>query len=151
MVITLYVSNIISQMRAISHREVSAIDDAEARYRAEAGTEKMDDIRHCVDDAYKRLLGRCSRFLKDSYTTATSDNIGIPESYVIELSLSERRAINKADPLEEAMHNFVVEYALSKFYSNVSQGDLSNKHSLAALDAGNNLETLLYTKQPPRV
>ena len=151
MVITLYVNNIIDKMKAVSHREVAAIEDVEARYRVEAGSEKIDDINGCVSDAYKRLLSRCTRFLKDSFYNAKDNNPSIPTEYVIELSLSERRAINKADPIEEAMNTFLVEYALSKFYSIVSMGDLSNKHSLLALEAGGVLDQLLYTKQPPRV
>ncbi|MBR5660599.1 MAG: hypothetical protein IKW99_03520 [Bacteroidales bacterium] len=47
------------------------------------------------------------------------------------------------------MSSLVVHYALSRFYSNVSQPDLSNKHSLMAIDAGNEIDNLLYSKLPP--
>ena len=75
----------------------------------------------------------------------------VPTQFAFEFVLSERRSINNTEPLLNEMHTFMVEYALSKFYSIVNQGELSNKHSLLALDAGNNIDQILYTKQPPRV
>jgi hypothetical protein len=151
MVITLYTAEIINSLRTISHREVAEIADVEARYRAEAGSEKTGEIYSCIEDAAARLSGRCARFLAGAYSTGKDNLHSLPAEYVFEFTLSERRAVNKAAPLTEAMDTFVVEYALSKFYSMVSQGDLSNKHSLLAIDAGNQIAQLLYTKQPPIV
>ena len=151
MVIELYTIEILSRIRATSHREVAAIPDADARYLAEAGTEKAEELNRCVTDAASRLYGRCSRFLSQSYETRKDNFSLLPDSYVYDFILSERRAVGKAEPLAEAMNTFMVEYALSKFYSIVNQGDLSNKHSLLAIDAGNQIDQLLYTKQPPIV
>ncbi len=151
MVITLKTEEIIRRIKAISHLEVADIVDVEARYRAEAGTEKIAVINNCMDDARKRLASVCRRFLRASRTTNVDNTTVIPTSYVYELTLSERRALNSADILEEAMNTFLVEYALSKFYSIVSQGELSNKHSLLAVDAGDNVQNILFTKMPPRV
>lgn len=151
MVITLYTEELVNRIRSISHREVAEIADVDARYRAEAGSEKMEEIYHCVDDAAGRLKARCFRFLKSEYTKRRDNVLDVPESYVFEFVLSERRAIGKADALLEAMYTFMAEYALSKFYSIVSVGELSNKHSLLALEAGNMIDSLLYVKQPPRV
>ena len=149
MVITLYTEEIMSDLRGISHHEVAEIPDVEARYRAEAGTEKQHLIYKCVSEGVTRLARRCVRFLKGDYKTE-ADNAGdIPKSYSLEFAFSERRALNKADALAETMHFFVLHYALSDFYSDVSQGELSNKHSLMAVEAGNGLDALLYHKQPP--
>lgn len=150
MVITIYTERLISRIKEISHREVEVIEDDDARYRAEAGTDKLSDIRHCIADAAKRLDGRVSRFLKGAYPTARDNRRDtFPTSYIYEFVLSERRGIGKADGLEEAMETFLVEYSLSKFYSTVSQGELSNKHSLLAIDAGNIIEEMLFTKRAP--
>lgn len=151
MVVELFTQEVINQMRAVSHREVAEIADAEARYRAEAGSEKTDELYRCIDDAHKRLSARCMRFLKATYKRKVDNLRDIPSSYIYEFSLSERRAINKAEGLIDAMHTFLLEYAMSKFYSIVSQGELSNKHSLLAIEAGNLIDQLLFTKQPPRV
>ena len=154
MVIIIHTEDILNLLRSISHREVAAIEDPDARYRVEAGTEKMYEINRCVSEAFSRLYSRCSRWTRATYDHKR-DNLpadaGLPENYSIEFVLSERRAINKAEGLQEAMQTFMVEYALSKFYSIVSQGELSNKHSLLAVDAGNTIDQILYTKQPPRL
>lgn len=153
MVIILHTQEILDKLRSVSHREVSGIEDADARYRAEAGTEKMYEIQHCVSDAAKRLAGRGSvaRFLKAEFTEVGDNTIDFPKAYQFEFVLSERRMVNTANQLEEPMNTFVVEYALSKFYSIVNLGELSNKHSLSAIDAANEIDRILYTKKPPRV
>lgn len=149
--IRLYTGELHSRLRTISHRECAEIADVEARYRAEAGTEKTEEIYACLDEGSRRLASRCYRFLADEYTIEKDNLTSLPEAYVYDFTFSERRALGKADPLAEAMNTFILEYALAKFYSNVSQSELSNKHSLLAIDAGNLISGLLFTKKPPRV
>lgn len=151
MVITLYAEEIVNSIRTISHREVAAIEDPDARYRAEAGSEKLAEIYDCMWQAFARLSARCSRWLKATYQHKKDNVREVPTAYSFEFILSERRSINNTEPLLNEMHNFMVEYALSKFYSTVNQGELSNKHSLLAIDAGNTIDQILFTKQPPRV
>lgn len=149
MVITLYTEEIVSDLRGVSHHEVAEIPDVEARYRAEAGTEKYHLIHKCISEAVTRLARRCGRFLRGNYTVASDNAQEIPVSYTFNFDISERRAVGKAEILAETMHNFILHYALSQFYSDVSQGDLSNKHSLLAMEAGNEIDTLIYSKLPP--
>lgn len=151
MVITLYKQELLNDIREKSHLEVANIPDAEARYRAEAGTEKVEDIYRCVWEALSRLYHRCWRFLNDDFSKRADNVAWLPDEIQVELVLSERRAIGKANPLKAAMHSFVVEYSLSKFYSDVAQQELSNKHSVLALEAGDRIDNLLFTKLPPRV
>lgn len=151
MVISLYAEELVKSLRIISHREVAAIEDPDARYRAEAGSEKLPEIYRCIWEAFARLSARCSRWLKATYQHTKDNVVDVPTAFFFEFILSERRSINTSEPLMNEMHNFMVEYALSKFYSIVSQGELSNKHSLLAIEAGNNIDQILYTKQPPRV
>lgn len=151
MVITLTTAEIVKRVKAVSHREVAEIADTEARYRAEAGSEKIGMLNLCMDDAKRRLCSVCRRFLRATRNESAGNIEAIPNNYVFEFTLSERRATNSAEPLAEAMNTFMVEYTLSKFYSNVSQGDLSNKHSLLAVEAGDQIQQILFTKMPPRV
>lgn len=151
MEVTFYVESIVNKMRSISHWEVSEIADVEARYRAEAGSEKLNELYLCVDDAVGRLHGRTFRWMKYDYKKEMDNTQNIPLSYKFDFMLSERRATNKIDALEEAMNTFIVEYALSKYYSLVSQTELSNKHSLLAVDSADALDELLYAKRPPIV
>lgn len=151
MVIELNAALLLARLKSISHREVAEIPDVEARYRAEAGTEKEADLKQCIRDGNAKCLHKAIRFLKRTYTRGIDNTPDWPEAFVYELELSERRLASKGEPLKEAMENFVVEYALSKFYSNVSQMELSNKHSASALGLAKDIEDLLYTKLPPIV
>lgn len=151
MVITLYKQELLNDLRTKSHYEVANIPDVEARYRAEAGTEKMEDVLRCIEEGVSRLRHRCWRYLSEELSGAADDALFSPQEYRIGLTLSERRAVGKEKPFTEAMHTFVVEYALSKFYSDVAQQELSNKHSVLAMEAGDRIDNLLYTKLPPRI
>lgn len=152
MVITLYEQELYNDFRSKSHYEVAEITDAEARYRAEAGTEKQGEIVRCIRDGIAQARHRCLRFLDETITPEADDSYATDDvEYVFSFPVSERRAIGKAEPLAAALHNFVVHYAMSKFYSSVSQMELSNKHSLQAVENGTDIDRLLYTKQPPRV
>lgn len=152
MEITLHSKKIKEAILKISHDEVAGIEDADARYRAEAGTEKKYEILNAIREALRRLDKKLARWLVEEYDP-NGNNIleELPEAFVYNFNFSERRAIGKTEALTIAMHTFIVEYSLMKFYSNVSQGELSNKHGLLAVDAGNELEELLFTKNPPRL
>lgn len=151
MVVRIYTNEIINQVKLTSHNEVSAITDVDARYRAQAGSDKTEEINRCVQESLSRLSSRCSRFLLATHKADATNVMHLPEYLDYELVLSERRERSKTDDLTNAMHHFCAEYTLAKFYSLVSQGELSNKHSLLAIDAGNEIDKMLYTKQPPRV
>ena len=152
MLITLSVEEILKDIKKKSHREVEErIPDVEARYRAEAGTEKEDEITRCMVEAASALSHRLHRYLRTWYQDEVDNQLAIPEAFVYDLSLSERRSEGKAQPLADFMHNFVVHLTLSRFYSTVSQQELSNIHSQLALDTAGMLEELIYTKKPPIV
>lgn len=151
MVINLYDQELYNDIRKKSHYEVAEIQDVEARYRAEAGTEKQEEILRCIEEGVAQARHRCLRYLDETITEEADDTLNPGEVYTFYFPISERRAISKAEPLTSALHAFVVHYALSKFYSTVSQIELSNKHSLQAVECGNDIDQLLYTKQPPRV
>ena len=149
MTIELIKSIILEDIRKKSYYECQSVPDIDARYRTEAGTEKMDEIRRDMEEGFMQLNRRCVRWLNNSYTAFADNTQPESESMVYDFKISERRANGKIEPLTDAMHRLVVEYALSKFYSTVNAVDLSNKHSLHAIDAANEIDELLYTKQPP--
>ena len=151
MTITLQLSKVRPEIKSISHREVEGVADVNERYRIEAGSEKEDLISDCIRNAGNKLTHRCLRFLDNSYIEESDNEFPDLGSFVFEFEQgSGRRFDGKADALTDAMHTFMVEYALAKFYSTVSQGELSNKHSMLALEAGNAIDDLLYTKLPPK-
>lgn len=151
MVVTIYAQEVLNDLRSKSHYEVSAIENAEARYRIEAGTEKMDEIVRCINEGVARLSRVMTRWMRSAITSETDNTSSLPASWTFDLAISERRAIGKAEPLSELVQTFVVEYALSKFYSDMSVQEYSNKHSVLALDAASRLDDLMYSKMPPLV
>ena len=148
MVIELYTQEVLNDVRTKSHQEVSQISGVEERYRVEAGSEKMDQIRLCLAESEGRLRELCVRYLKE---TIGEDGVEPRDTIKIELVLSERRSIGKDMPLKRVMHTFLVEYTLAKFYLIVHNEDFANKHDALATSAGQRITELLYSKLPPRV
>ena len=151
MTVTIKTEPIIYEVRQKSHLGVQDIKDPEARDNARAGLDKMDEIRRCIYDGFAQLQRRCGRFLARDYEVEADNVSGMPAAYIYDFTVSERRGVNKVEALEEAMHGFVVQYALAKFCATVNQREFSNAYSLSAIDYGNQIEELLYTKLPPRV
>ena len=151
MVITLYTEDIVLDIRSISHHEVAEIPDVEARYRAEAGSDKLPLIYKGITRGVADIKASCARFLRPEYAKEGDNTRDIPETYVFDFSGAERRAIGKAAPLANAMSRYIAHRALSSFYSDVSQGELSSRHEDLATRAGEDIINLIYSKVPPRV
>lgn len=151
MIITLYTNTILAEVRQKSHLEVQDIADAEARDNARAGVEKTDEINRCILYGIKQVSRRLIRFLHEGITMSTDNTGTLEASYAFALDFAERRAINKAEPLEDAMHNFVVQRALEKFCISVNQLERAKKHAVEAEEYGDQIDEMMYHKQPPRV
>lgn len=149
--ITLNTTNIFNEMRLKSHLEVQDIKDPEARDNARAGITKTDEINRCILDALGQLERRCLRFLTETIVQDASDAGSLPNSYVFDLNLSERRAANKIPALTAVMHDYAVQHALARYYETVHQAELSAAHAKSAEGYGIQIDELLYHKQPPRV
>ena len=149
MIISLSISEILASIKRKSHYEVSGIADAEERYRVQAGTEKETEIFELILRVASTLNHRLRRFLRESYQEENDNRQAIPEAFVFDLDVTDRRSDNLGQSLTDAMHNYVVHYTLSKYYADVSQGELSNKHSAEAIEYGNLIDRIIYTKQPP--
>lgn len=149
MEIILSVEDLLKAIKQESHREVEGIENAETRYRVQAGTEKEQDIYRCMVESASALRHRVRRYLRAYWQQEADNQLALPESFVYEFTMSERRSVGKAQPLADHMASFIKHLTLSKFYAMVSQGDLSNKHSTIALDEANTIEDMIYSKQPP--
>ncbi len=150
--IVLDIEELLLDIRNKSHEECATlIADTEARYRAEAGNHKNLELFRDIAESGSSLSRLLFRYLADYYQDEASNNDTLPESLVYELNISERRSSGKAQPLADAMHQYVVHYTLAKFYASVSQTELSNAHSLQTQGAASQIEDLLLTKKPPLV
>lgn len=151
MKIYLNVDELLFDIRNKSHQETAGILDVEERYRVEAGEHKVEELRRCLSEVSSILSRTVSRYLVDCYHQHADNDSCLPETLVYDFDLSERRMINKAQPLSDAMHSFIVHYVLAKYYATVNQTELSNKHSALTQDSASLIEEILYTKRPPIV
>lgn len=149
MTVTLNIEELFKDIRLKSRLECSAIADTEARYRVEAGTEKNDELYRDMTAAQGSLARRLARYLSASYVQEGDNTLFLPEAFVYELTVTDRRLQGKVQPLADACHDFIVHYTLSRFYKSVGMGDMSNAHSLQAAETGEEIDMLLYTKAAP--
>lgn len=150
MEIIINIDEILFDIRNKSHEECSAaIADAEARFRAEAGNHKNEELYRSLRSVHAALQRRVVRFLRNSHEKTGANDMYIPTSFVYEFEMSERRAQGKVQALADAMHDYLVHYTLAKFYATVTQGELSNKHSLLTGECEAEIMAILYDKMPP--
>ena len=149
--VVLDVAELLFDIRNKSHEECASITDVEARYRAEAGRHKDEELFRSLVEVNSSLTRLVRRYLKEFITTEADNNAAIPDSFIYEFEISQRRSSNLTQPMADAMHSYLVHYTLAKFYATVSQTDLSNKHSTLTQAAATEVEELLYTKNPPTI
>ena len=149
MTISLIIRELLFDIRNKSHLETASITDAESRYLIEAGTEKTDEIMRGISEAFSFLRSVFLRFLAPDCASST-DNLPLDdEVLVMDLDLSARRRTNRMQQLADMSHSYIVDRTLAKFYSSVSQSDLSAKHDKAAQATLSDIQALLYSKLPP--
>lgn len=148
MKVTLSIDNIIKDIRTKSHLEVASVTDPSARYRIEAGSEKLAEVRRDVAGAVASLVESCYRFLEMKGTDEVDDSVG-DKDIVLELVAGPRRMAGKEKAVTQKMHEIVVDFAMQKFYVSVSQLDLSKAHQAQATAGVTELEQMLRRKRPP--
>lgn len=149
MKVVLDIKELLFDIRNKSHEECASITDVEARFRAEAGNHKNEELFRTLVEVNSSLTRLVRRYLMEFIAIEANDNAELPESFVYEFEISQRRADNLAQPLADQMHAYLVHYALAKFYATVSQTEMSNKHSTLTQAAATEVEELLFTKKPP--
>lgn len=150
MQVTLDIETIIRDIRTKSHLEVSPIADPSARYRIEAGTEKLSEVRRNIAGAVSSLVNDCYRFLDMKGTDGTNDSVSKSKKVVLEVIAGPRRLDGKEKALAQKIHEIVVDLAMQKFYVSVSQIDLSKAHQAQAVAGIAELEAMLRRKRPPK-
>lgn len=149
MTINLNTQELVDDIFAKSHHETALIENVEQRYEVEAGTDRKDDVARCLTEANAILSAMCSRFMTCDYTDTASNLMDIPDVFCYSFKASERRFMNKTQALADVMHSLIVNLTLSKYYNNVSHGDLAQKRDNLAKGDMALLERLLYEKTAP--
>lgn len=151
MTITISISELLSDIKTKSRLETDGIADADMKYRVQVGSEKNDEIYRDLTSSHASVRRVMRRFLQKDYSD--SDNNELPVPYMTDftyvLAFADRRLANKVQPLTDKIHDYLVHLTLSKFYASVSAGELSNAHSMLTIDAANQIEDLLYSKDSP--
>lgn len=146
--ITISIEGIIKDIRTKSHLEVASIADPSARYRVEAGTEKLSEVKRDIADAVSTLVERCYRFLDMPGIDGVNDAI-TDKDVILNLTAGPRRMEGKEKALAQKIHEIIVDLSMQKFYVSVLQPELSKVH-LSQANAGiAELEEMLRRKRPP--
>jgi hypothetical protein len=151
MTITIIIDELLKDMRERSHLDVQGLAP-DVQYRTEAGSDKNEQLKREIVIVSSALTRMLQRYLTDDDTNSADNTLDgrVGEQLEWTLDMSERRASNKVQPLTDACHDYLVHYALSRYYKSVNAGELSNTHSLQTADAAKEIEGLLYSKTPPR-
>lgn len=150
--ITLDPDRIRDDVRMKSHLQTRTIADPIARDAARADIVKLDEINRDLLSARADLLDILNPFLGPDSTNGGDDafaEVDLGDQFKFEFDVTNRRLDNRAKSLSDAMHAFLVDDVLHRFYLSVAQGDLANvAASQMELDK-QNIERQLYTKLRP--
>lgn len=150
MEIKLNIGKIVGDVRTKSHLEVANVPDPSARYRIEAGTEKLGEVRRDLAAAVSTLIQECYRFLDAPGIDEADNLLTDAEELVIVVQGGARRLYGKEKALAQKLHEIAVDLTLHKFYASVSQADLSKQHASLAATGIVSLEAMLRQKRPPK-
>lgn len=137
------------EVRQKSHFNSRNIEDPESRINARAGEEEADELERCLLTAESALKPIISRWLIGCLECISDSNLGLPEEFVYEFSIGQRRAMGKAVPVAMAIHAYLVAKTLSLFYRTVTRSDLAEVQDTLVLQAESQITLLLNTKSEP--
>lgn len=148
--IKLNIGDIIKDVRTKSHFEVANVQDQTARYKIEAGTEKLGEVKRDLAAAVSTLIQECYRFLDAPGIDEADNSLTDAEELTIIVEGGPRRLYGKEKALAQKLHEIAVDLTLHKFYASVSQADLSKQHASLAATGIATLESMLRQKRPPK-
>ncbi len=150
MEIRLNTAKIINDVRTKSHLEVANVPDPTVRYRIEAGTEKLGEVKRDLAAAVSVLVQECYRFLDAPGVDEADNLLTDAEELTFVVQGGARRLYGKEKALAQKLHEIAVDLTLHKFYASVSQTDLSKQHASLAANGIASLEAMLRQKRPPK-
>lgn len=151
--ITIEPDRVRDDVRLKSHLQTKTIPDPEARDAARADIVKLDEINRSLLSARSDLLDILNPFLSED-TSSTGDDKYAEASLDNQMSfafdITNRRLNNRAKAIADAIHAYLVDNVLHRFYLSVAQGDLAAVEAQQLAADKSNLENLLYTKLRPK-
>ena len=149
--ITIKRAQVLADMKVVSHAEVASVEDAKLRYLYEAGSEKADQIHQCITDAYADAGALMRPFAQGSPAASVSadDTFSSSGDLVFVMSMTTRKAANLETPLTAALHKYIVDDALAKFYKEVNHAALQQAHDGQLKGDIAAIEALVYRRMKP--
>ena len=154
MTIEISSAEILHRVRDVAQDELAVTTpDETLRYKIEPGSEKEDKMNTYIGESVENLCSQMWRFLSpeciSNYASVENESVVLPERYVFDFDISERRALGKTAILKEKFAAVIVEYTLLRYYLDLGQVQLSQNHSQVAAAELNKISSLLYTKALP--
>ena len=146
--ITISRASVLADMEVTSHGEVALLADPRDRYLSELGTEKEQEAQQCITDAATEVNSVLRPFLSGSAASSATDTYDTGTiAYV--LSVTTRKAYVLADALAKAVHAYIVDSALDKFYTAVSRPDFAERHRSRLASDVTVISNLIYHRAKP--
>ena len=142
-------SSVLSDLRVKSHAEAAAISDAEERYIVEAGTEKLPEIHECITEAFAEASAILRPFLSGTASASANDTYRSTGDLSLSLDVTTRKASGLAQPLTDAVHAYVVDCALARFYRAVGRPQMGEIHHNSLADDRAAIDALILTRKKP--
>lgn len=138
-------ASVLSDMKVKSHAQMVAMSDPKQRYLAELGSEKHEEAGQCISDAASGALALMHPLAKGSGT----GGYAVIGSITFTLNLTSRKS-GVQEPLKAALHTYIVDGALARYYGAVNQPSLAQMHAARLADDGAAIEMLLFRKSEPK-
>lgn len=151
-------AEVLYDIKSKSHTEVTvAVPDESQRYRIEAGTEKEDEIKRCIEQAFAEASGMLARWLIGEYTddgditTYKNQAVSLPDYLVFYFDWSERRYREKHATLTTLLFSLIVNLAMERFYLSVQAEALAKVRAGQAQSDMSQIQSLVYYKGAPKI
>ena len=149
---------VIFDIQRKTHTELAvSVQDEAQRYRIEAGTEKLDEVRRCVQEAYSEALGALARFLDGENVRDGSSSyyanapVILPSELYFVFKWSERRYRNKLNALTVLLFSLIVNLAMERFYTSMQAEGLAKVRAAQAQSDLAQVQALVYYKAEPNI
>lgn len=154
MIVEISPKEILYRVRDIAQDELAVTTpDETLRYKIEPGSEKEDKVKMFISESFENLCSQVLRFLSSEtqgyFAGVDNAAIELPDRFVLEFEISERRAAGKAAIVANKCAKYIAENTLLNYYLSVGQVNLAQNHGQVAAAELNKISTLLYTKALP--
>ena len=154
MIIEISPKEILYRVRDIAQDELAVTTpDETLRYKIDPGSEKEDKVKAFINESFENLCNLFWRFLSEDsryrYGAVENTDVVLPDKYVLEFEISERRAAGKTAIVTGKCATFLVQDTLMRYYLSVGLVNLAQNHANASSAEQRNLSSLLYTKALP--